>query len=217
MTIAANTQIGPDGNRFQPGVDWPIESQIGGAAEQLDVLEDSNIQWHRQPVADMLTGTGMKNGGSLLTGAGFIIPPSWDYVMVELIWAKLGTYSTPGPISLGARLTWYPVDESFGSPYFGGHSEGGVTIGADEVISGKTTVTTVVEADPVQGAILTIDYGRVSTLGATGTRATELEAADTATINAGQAGMFAVVISRPIPVATPSGHTWRKRGHTWRR
>lgn len=76
MTIAANTQIGPDGNRFQPGVDWPIESQIGGAAEQLDVLEDSNIQWHRQPVADMLTGTGMKNGGSLLTGAGFIIPPS---------------------------------------------------------------------------------------------------------------------------------------------
>ena len=76
MAITANTQIGPDGHRFQPGVDWPVEPQAGDTAEQLDLLEDSNIQWHRQPVADMLTGTGMKNGGALLTGAGFIIPPT---------------------------------------------------------------------------------------------------------------------------------------------
>lgn len=164
----------------------------------------------------MLDGVGFADDGDLLTGAGFIIPESWDYIAVDIMWAKFSTFDTPGDISLGARLTWYSDGQPFGTPYFGGRSTGGETIPqASYTANNVLHVTNVVLGEATAGALLTVDYGRVATLGATGSRATELEEADTASISAGQGGILAVVVYRP----EQEGHTWRKanwEGHTWR-
>lgn len=208
------TQIGPDGYRYPIG-EVPEGYEPPSTLNVLNQLQAADIQWHRQSTADMLAGTGIEDGGTAVVGAGFIIPDSWPYVRVDIMWAKLDDFTTPGDVTLGARLTWYSDGEAFGDPYFGGRSSGGAYVPSSTITTDVLNVTNVVEADPCQGALLTVEYGRIETLNATGSRAAELEALDTASIAQGQAGIFAVVVYPPVANgASWDGHTWR--GRTWR-
>lgn len=208
------TQIGPDGFRYPIG-EVPEGYEPPSAINLLNQLQTSDIQWHRQSTADMLAGVGIEDGGDPVVGAGFIIPDSWPYVRVDIMWAKLGSFTTPGDLALGARLTWYSDGEAFGSPYFGGRGDGGALVSSSRMTTDVLNVTNVVEADACQGALLTVEYGRVENLNATGARAAELEALDTASIAQTQAGILAVVVYPPVASgATWEGHTWR--GRTWR-
>lgn len=209
--MTTNTQIGADGLRWPTGT-APEAVRSTALGDVTQELQDSAMVWHRQSAADMLAGNGMADGGNTLTGAGFIIPHTWDYINVDIMWGKLDDLTTEGDISLGARLTWYDERAPFGSPYFGGHASGGATESSEDYPANYLRVTTVVLGEQVQGAILSLDYGRVETLGATGSRATALEAADTASIAAGEAGVFAVVVYPAIA----EGRTSRE-GRTWRR
>lgn len=144
------------------------------------------------------------DGGSTNPNASHGSPPSMN-PSPSLTWVWV------------SRLEWALVDEEFTSPTFGGGSSGGALVPSATVAdTGKLRVTNVVDAVEIESSLLTVRAGRVSTLGATGTRATALNDADTATVAAGEGALFAVALYQP----TFEGHTWRKarwEGHTWRR